>query len=136
MPSKQLPLICANSCRLPNSTNNRSVCNILYLQRFFSYGLIEFSSFFALIILNLTASGIMALRIIYWSIWAGFALTLPAKTAIELFNNENNRDKTYLTTAPNTWILQCGIKEAIKQLRESNKLSRLGTAIWTAGKSF
>ena len=83
------------------------------------------------------ASAFMGLRIIYWSSWASGAITITEDNAIRYFNDENKIEKTYLTKAPNTHIIQCGIKYAIKQNIAKNEISFIRKlAIKTARKSF
>jgi hypothetical protein len=104
---------------------------------FFGYGSWGIGVFCFLIFLIVMASGFMGFRIIYWSILASAAITIPIAQAIDCFNEYNRAGKAYLTKAPNTEIIQMGIKKVIqKDLDENIYPFWKRWAIKTAGKSF
>ena len=104
---------------------------------FFVNGFIGLLAFLGLTGSILLVSAFMGLRIIYWSSWASAAITIPIEKAVRYFNEDNKIEKTYLTRAPNTQIIQLGIRDAIKQNIARKEISRIRKlAIKTARKSF
>lgn len=91
--------------------------------------------FYAIIITISVVSGYAVLRIIYWSTWASQAIIIPVDEAIQYFNEENKKEHRYLTKAPNTVVIQWGIKHIIKMNLDKFGFFRK-RAMKTARKSF
>jgi len=105
-------------------------------ETFLKYGFwqVQAFAFYSLIAGILFGIVVMFLRIVYWTLWANVAITIPISKALEYFNNSN---KIYSTKAANTAIIQSAIREQILQTIEEKKLlwyEKL--AIKIAGRSF
>lgn len=85
-----------------------------------------FVIFLILIILIMLAGLYMILRIMYWTTYANFTMTLTLDSAIQLFNEYNSASRTYLTRAPYMAILGIAVTnrfENDKGLRWHDKMA-------------
>jgi hypothetical protein len=106
---------------------------------FFKSGFWGALTFYALIILILIASGIMFLRIVYWTIWTNIALAIQMERVFDYFNvdcineakiklgknieDRNNEIKNYFCKSPDTAMIQYAIKKLIIRSLEKNKFN-------------